>query len=112
MLGRRVCTSSEPRRWVYFPDMALGESILLKTFDSSADPAVAKFALHGAFELPEQARAEVAARQSLEVRSLVFFGAVEEGFGRGFVPPPGQAGQPGGPRGVSQEFLPPNDGEW
>ena len=111
MIFRTVLSPTHTRRrWVYFSEMVVGESILLKTFDSSKDPAIAKFALHSSIELPDQETH--AARQSLEVRSLVFFGPLEEGFGRGFIPPAGQAGLPGGPRVVDQQFPPPNNDEW
>jgi hypothetical protein len=102
-------------RWVYFPAMQPDECLLLKTFDSSADPAVSKFALHASFALPGQERLPPRARrQSIEVRCLVFFGsaAAEDGFGEGFVPPPGQAGVPGGPRVLRREWLPRREDEW
>ena len=102
-------------RWTYFADMSAGESLLLKTFDSSSEPAVSKFALHGSFALPGQHALPLSAlRQSIEIRCLVFFGkeAAEDGFGAGFVPPPGQAGVPGGPSVLRREWLPRRVDEW
>ena len=72
-------------RWVYYPAMTPSECLLLKTFDSSGEPGIAKFALHAAFALPGQ----TTARESVEVRCLVFFGELEAGFGDNFTPPPG-----------------------
>ena len=61
-------------RWLYFPEMKASEVMLLKCFDSARDGR-ARFTAHSAFEDPGTP-AGVAARESIEVRTLAFF---EEG---------------------------------
>ena len=61
-------------RWLYLSEMQDTEVMLLKCFDS--DLAVpARFTAHSAFELPPPpADAEpLPGRQSIEVRTLVFY---------------------------------------
>lgn len=62
---------SPGHQWVYFSDLTPEECILLKTFDSSQDPSVAKMALHASCMLMDQE--SEAPRESLEIRCLVFF---------------------------------------
>ncbi|HKD69901.1 MAG TPA: CmcJ/NvfI family oxidoreductase [Candidatus Binataceae bacterium] len=58
-------------RWYYFPHMQADELILLKCYDSAEDGR-ARFTAHGAFEDPTTP-AGAPARESIEVRTLVFF---------------------------------------
>lgn len=109
----RVLRSPE-HVWVCFSSMRPDEAILLKTFDSRSD--VARFALHtavdlvegqggaspilgaeGAGRLPEQRLGltepgaspaqNLRNRRSLELRCVVFYEALPEGFARGFSAP-------------------------
>jgi hypothetical protein len=57
-------------RWHYYPAMRADEALLLKCFDS--DPARARFTAHTAIEDPDTPD-DAAPRQSIEVRTLVFF---------------------------------------
>jgi hypothetical protein len=65
-----VCHNPE-HRWYYVPEMRADEAILLKCYDSAADGR-ARFTAHSAFEHPA-APADAAPRESIEVRTLVFF---------------------------------------
>ena len=56
-------------RWYYAPRMTPDEVLLIKGWDSLKDGR-ARFAPHGAFELPDTA-ADTAPRESIEVRTLV-----------------------------------------
>ncbi len=58
-------------RWFYFPKMQRDEVLLLKCYDS--DPARTRFTAHSAFEDPTSPP-DAPARESIEVRTLVFFG--------------------------------------
>jgi len=58
-------------RWFYFPRMRADEVMLLKCYDSLADGR-ARFTAHGAFDDPTT-RPSAPARESIEVRTLVFF---------------------------------------
>jgi hypothetical protein len=58
-------------RWFYFPQMRREEVMLLKCYDSAADGR-ARFTAHGAFDDPTT-RPGAPARESIEVRTLVFF---------------------------------------
>ena len=58
-------------RWFYFPRMQREEALLLKCFDS-ADDGRARFTAHTAFEDPTS-RPGAVPRESIEVRTLVFF---------------------------------------
>jgi hypothetical protein len=62
---------SPSHRWYYVPEMQPDEAILLKCFDSATDGR-ARFTAHSAFENPA-APADAAPRESIEVRTLVFF---------------------------------------
>jgi hypothetical protein len=64
---------SRKHRWFYFSAMRTDEALLLKCFDSSRDGR-ARFTAHTAFDDPS-APADAPARESIEVRALVFFGA-------------------------------------
>ena len=65
-------TFSPRHRWFYFPNMQKNEAILLKCYDSM-DDGRARFTAHSAFEDPTSP-ADAAARESIEARTLVFFG--------------------------------------
>ncbi|HKV53668.1 MAG TPA: CmcJ/NvfI family oxidoreductase [Candidatus Binataceae bacterium] len=58
-------------RWFYFPQMEPEEALLLKCYDSAQDGR-ARFTAHTAIEDPTS-RADAPARESIEVRTLVFF---------------------------------------
>ena len=58
-------------RWYYVPEMQPDEAILLKCYDSATDGR-ARFTAHSAFENP-LAPIGAAPRESIEVRTLVFF---------------------------------------
>jgi hypothetical protein len=58
--------------WFYYPRMEADEAMLLKCYDS--DHARARFTAHSAFDDPA-ARADAPARESIEVRTLAFFGS-------------------------------------
>jgi hypothetical protein len=62
---------SRNHRWYYFSAMTTNEVLLLKCFDSIKDGR-ARFTAHSAFDLPA-VPAQTQARQSIEVRALVFF---------------------------------------
>jgi hypothetical protein len=59
-------------RWFYFPNMETNEVLLIKGFDSMEDGR-ARFTAHAAFEDPT-APSLAPARESIEVRALVFYG--------------------------------------
>ncbi len=59
------------QRWYYFPDMRRDEIILLKCFDSLTD-GTARWTAHGSFQ-PPNLPADAAPRESIEVRTLLFF---------------------------------------
>ncbi|HUA35060.1 MAG TPA: CmcJ/NvfI family oxidoreductase [Candidatus Binataceae bacterium] len=58
-------------RWYYFSAMTTNEVLLFKCFDSNKNSS-ARITAHSAFDLPATA-APAPARQSIEVRALVFF---------------------------------------
>jgi hypothetical protein len=58
-------------RWFYFPQMQQNEVLLLKGYDS-ADDGRARFTAHSSFEDPTTPP-DAPARESIEVRTLVFF---------------------------------------
>jgi hypothetical protein len=62
---------SPNHRWFYFPAMCTDEVLLLKCFDSSPRSR-ARFTAHTAFNDPS-APPDAPARESIEVRALVFF---------------------------------------
>jgi hypothetical protein len=57
--------------WLYVPDMARDEAIIIKCYDSAADGR-ARFSLHSAFADPTSAP-DAPPRQSIEVRAFAFF---------------------------------------
>ena len=59
------------QRWYYFPDMERDEIVLLKCFDSLTD-GTARWTAHGSFQ-PPNPPADAAPRESIEVRTLLFF---------------------------------------
>jgi len=60
-------------RWFYFPRLQTDEFVLLKIYDSKPD-GIVRLTAHTAFEDPTS-RPDAPARQSIELRSLVFYGA-------------------------------------
>ena len=58
------------QRWLYVPDLAPDEAILIKCWDS--DPDVARFAPHTAFEDPTTPPG-TPPRESIEFRTIAFF---------------------------------------
>ena len=63
---------SADHRWIYFPQMRGDEVIMLKWDDS--DTSCSRFTAHTAFGDPTTPAA-APTRESIEVRTLVFFGA-------------------------------------
>ncbi len=66
------------QRWFYIPRMAREEAVLIKGYDSLED-GTARFAPHTAFDDPTT-RPDAPPRESIEIRTLVFF-APEAGDG-------------------------------
>jgi hypothetical protein len=64
-------TYNPDHRWYYFPDLQREEAILLKCYDSAEDGR-ARFSAHTAFDDPASPP-DAAPRESIEVRSLIFF---------------------------------------
>ena len=64
-------TYSPNQRWYYFPKMQPDEAVLIRCYDSARHGA-ARFSAHGAFDDP-QTPADAPPRESIEVRTLVFF---------------------------------------
>ncbi len=64
---------SPEHRWFYFPAMARNEAMVFKVFDSEKDGR-ARFTAHTSFDDPT-APPDAPARESIEVRTLAFFGA-------------------------------------
>ncbi len=64
-------TYNPAQRWYYFPQMRSDEAVLIRCFDSARQGA-ARFSAHGAFDDP-QTPADAPPRESIEVRTLVFF---------------------------------------
>lgn len=60
------------QRWYYFPEMERDEVILLKCFDSERDGR-ARWTAHAAFEEPSGNDRDLPARESIEVRTLLFY---------------------------------------
>ena len=58
------------QRWIYFPNMAPDEVLLIKTYDSRKDGR-ARWCVHTAFD-PEGSDANVAPRESVESRIFAF----------------------------------------
>ncbi|MEE2778736.1 MAG: CmcJ/NvfI family oxidoreductase [Acidobacteriota bacterium] len=61
---------SPDHRWYYYPRMEADEVLLLKCFDS--DHQLARFTAHSAFDDPSSP-VDAPARESIEVRTLVFY---------------------------------------
>lgn len=59
------------QRWLWFPRMQRDEIVLLKCYDSLTD-GTARWTAHGAF-WPRQTPADAPPRESIEIRSLIFF---------------------------------------
>ena len=64
-------TYNPAQRWYYFPRMQADEAVLIRCFDS-AQSGAARFSAHGAFEDPASPP-DAPPRESIEVRTLVFF---------------------------------------
>jgi hypothetical protein len=64
-------TYNPGQRWYYFPKMQADEFVLIRCFDSARSGA-ARFSAHGAFEDPN-VPPDAPPRESIEVRTLVFF---------------------------------------
>jgi len=64
-------TYNPDQRWFYFPRMQADECVLIRCFDS-ARVGPARFSAHGGFEDP-QSPSDAPPRESIEVRTLVFF---------------------------------------
>lgn len=72
-VGGILNLSYNPRqRWYYFPEMERDEVILLKCFDSERDGR-ARWTAHAAFEDPDGNDGSLPARESIEVRTLLFY---------------------------------------
>jgi hypothetical protein len=67
-------TYNAGHRWFYAPQMRSDEALLIKCFDSREDGRAARFAPHTAFDDPT-APANAPPRESLELRTYLFFGA-------------------------------------
>ena len=61
------------QKWYYVSDMIPEEVLLIKCFDSIQDGETARRAPHSAFVDPKTAHMTDLIRESIEVRSLVFF---------------------------------------
>ncbi|NKJ50082.1 methyltransferase [Burkholderia sp. SG-MS1] len=71
-VGETYALVFNPRhRWYYFPHMTPDEFLLLKIYDSAGD-SIARLSAHSAFDDPTSA-SDAPARQSIELRSLLFF---------------------------------------
>lgn len=64
-------TYNPDHRWYFFPHLQREEAILLKCYDSAEDGR-ARFSAHSAFDDPTSPP-DAPARESIEVRSLIFF---------------------------------------
>jgi hypothetical protein len=64
-------TYNPNQRWYYFPKMQPDEAILISCYDSARGHA-ARFSAHGAFDDPNTP-ADAPPRESIEVRTLVFY---------------------------------------
>jgi hypothetical protein len=64
-------TYNPGQRWYYFPKMQADEIVLIRCFDSARSGA-AQFSAHGAFDDPGSPN-DAPPRESIEVRTLVFF---------------------------------------
>lgn len=66
-------TWNPAHRWVYFPVQQPEEALLIKCYDSATDGR-ARLSVHGAFDDPTSPP-DAPPRESIEVRTLVFWGA-------------------------------------
>lgn len=66
-------THSPGHQWFYFPKLRPDEAILIKCYDSATD-GTARFTAHAAFDDPTSP-ANARPRESIEVRTLVLYGA-------------------------------------
>ncbi|HEX3537831.1 MAG TPA: CmcJ/NvfI family oxidoreductase [Stellaceae bacterium] len=64
-------TFNPGQRYYYFPRMQADEAVLIRCFDSALE-GPARFSAHGAFADP-QSPPDAPARESIEVRTLVFY---------------------------------------
>ena len=64
-------TFNPSHRWFYYPEMQADEAMLLKCYDSDTEQAC--FTAHTAFDDPTSP-ADPPSRESIEVRTLAFFG--------------------------------------
>ena len=69
--GIYMLAHNPSQRWYYFPDMRGDEVVLLKCFDSLTD-GTARWTAHGSFD-PPNVRADAVPRESIEVRTLLFY---------------------------------------
>lgn len=67
----QLALHSESHSWYYYPEMAIDEVLLIKTYDS-LDDGRARFTLHTSFQ-PHDADGNLPERESLETRCFVFF---------------------------------------
>ena len=67
----QAITYNPGQRYYYFPKMQADEAVLIRCFDS-AQHGPARFSAHGAFDDP-QTPPDAPPRESIEVRTLVFF---------------------------------------
>lgn len=67
----QAITYNPGQRYYYFPRMQAEEAVLIRCFDSALR-GPARFSAHGAFDDP-QSPADAPPRESIEVRTLVFF---------------------------------------
>src|SRR5215510_9509510 len=71
-IGETYAVAYNPaHRWFYYPRQRADEAVLLKCYDSQEDGR-ARFPAHSAFDDPTAA-AGVPPRESIEIRTLVFF---------------------------------------
>lgn len=71
-VGETYAVAYNPtHQWFYFPRMQRNEALLIKCFDSATDGR-ARFAAHSAFDDPTTL-ADAPPRQSIELRTLVFY---------------------------------------
>ena len=64
---------SEGQRWHFVSEMDTDEVLLIKCFDSSTREGLARRCPHSAFEYPESQGGNRSARESIEIRCLVFW---------------------------------------
>ena len=62
----------EGQRWLYFSGMRKDEALLLKCFDSCADPGVVRWTAHSGFVDP-RSPPDAPTRESIDARCIAFF---------------------------------------